>query len=64
VGRWEEQSGWRRLVGGSTLPVDTTDQAVVCLEGQTDGHSISDHNPSRCSVEQLGIPSHPINTSQ
>jgi len=47
VGGWE---GWRERVGRLTMPIDMDDQ-VVCIVGQTDGHSSPDHTTSHAEVQ-------------
>jgi len=42
--------GWRRRVGGFTIPVNTGDQ-VMCIVGQTDGHNSLDYTMSHADVQ-------------
>jgi len=37
-------------MGGLMMPLDTADQ-VVCIVGQTDGHSSPDHTTSQADVQ-------------
>jgi len=51
-GRWAGGGwgGWRRRVGGLTMPSETGNQAVRTV-GQRDGHSSPDHTTRRVEVE-------------